>query len=345
MEKPLKPLSEQISDYLIPWKDMDWPLNPDTIFPSEMPVVLEIGFGDGSFLIDIATRFPDRNYIGIELAWDPIQRLFKKIERLGLENVRVLRCDAGQAMTSLFQHATFDEVFINHPDPWPKERHHRRRLLQREFIRAVALSLKAHGTLTIATDHADYAQWISEILESQEELGNTLNETRVSNLDGRIITRYQKKAQEVGIGNHFFVWKRQVPLGAEKPRDRKEDMPNVALNGQVDLDDVFAGFERQNFQERHRDVDVQINLVRAFKQHGESHYMVETMIKEGRLNQQIGVNVLILAGDKITIKTSAIGFPRATWGVKRALWHVSRMVLAKAPHLKIVNSTVGDLLE
>ncbi len=341
----MKALSEQICDYLIPWKNLEWPLDLDALFSRKMPMVLEIGFGDGSFLIDIATRFPERNYVGIELAWDPIQRLFKKIEHLGLSNVKVLRCDAGQAITSLFQTDIFEEVFINHPDPWPKERHHRRRLLQRSFLKEVAASLIKDGQLTIATDHADYASWIAEILESQDELTNTLKETRVPTLEGRIITRYQRKAQEEGIGNHFFVWKRAMDQVEKKPTLRKEDMPNVALRGEVDLEAVFDGFEQLNFQERNQNIEVLINLVRAFKQHGEPHFLVETMIKEGRLNQQVGINVLKLEDGKITVKTSAIGFPRATWGMKRAIWHVARFVLSRAPQLKIVNSTVGDLID
>jgi tRNA (guanine-N7-)-methyltransferase len=341
----LKPVSEQISDYLIPWPQMDWPLDLQSLYPTELPLVLEIGFGDGSFLIDQATRFPERNYVGIELAWDPIQRLFKKIERLGLNNIRVLRCDAQHAIDALFQTETFTEVFINHPDPWPKERHHGRRLLQRGFIKQIAAVLAPECTVTIATDHADYAAWITEILESQDELVNTLSATSVPTLEDRLVTRYQQKAQAVGIGNHFFIWRRAMETVDSTPIRKMEDMPNVALQGTVDLDAVFQDFNRQDFQERHQNVDVMINLVRVFKQHGQDHYFVETRIKEGRFSQQIGVNILLLESEKITIKTSAMGYPRATWGTKRAIWHVSRYLLARAPHLTIVNTTVGNLLD
>lgn len=324
---------------------MDWPLDLQGLFPNDLPLVLEIGFGDGSFLIDQAERFPERNYVGIELAWDPIQRLFKKIERLGFDNVRVLRCDAQLAIDSLFEAECFAEIFINHPDPWPKERHHRRRLLQKGFLAQIAGALTPTGQVTIATDHADYAQWICDILESQSELVNTLPTTSVPTLADRLITRYQQKAQAEGIGNHFFVWRRAVETVKATPIRKLEDMPNVALQGKVDLDAVFEDFNRQDFHERHQNVDAMINLIRVYKQHGEPHYLVETIIKEGRFSQQLGINVLILENEKITIKTSALGYPRSTWGTKRAIWHVSRYILARAPHLTIVNSTVGALLD
>ena len=345
LEMALKPLSEQISDYLIPWKQVDWPLAVQSFFDRQADLVLEVGFGDGAFLIDLATRFPERNYIGIELAWDPIQRLFKRMERQGLNNIRVLRCDAAFALSHVLDNNLFAEIFVNHPDPWPKDRHHRRRLLQREFIRDMACALVPGGQVTIATDHSGYAGWIAEILENQTELANTLPSTSVPSLPGRIVTRYQQKAREAGIGNDFFVWRRAIEDVPAKPQRRIEDMPNVALRGKVNLDDVFADFGPHNFQERHEGIDVLINLARVYRQHGEPHYLVEVMLKEGRFSQQLGINVLVLEDNKVTIKTSAIGFPRATWGVKRAVWHVSRLVLARAPQLRITNSTVGNLLD
>ena len=330
---------------MIPWLELQWPVDPQTYFETTAPLVLEIGFGDGAFLVEEAKANPKHNYLGIEIAWDPIQRLFRRLEREAIGNVRVMRIDGALALQQLLPTSCLKEVFINHPDPWPKERHWSRRLIQKELIADLADCMTPGSPLTIATDHSDYADWIEAVLTSQDRLVTSLPAVKTTVLKDRFVTRYQEKAQALGIGNHFFIYHKADEAAAPRCSQKGGDMPNIALQGQMDLEEIFSHFKACRFQEMHLDVNVVISFVRAYRQTDETHFMVEAMIREGRLSQQVGLLVLQHGNERYTIKASTLGFPKTTWGLKRAVWHLGRFVLAWAPHIEILNTNVGDLLD
>ena len=124
-----RPDSESILAYLVPWRGLAWPLDLDAVFGRSDPVTLEVGFGDGEFLCDLARRHPERDHLGIELAWKPTKRLFRRLDSEGLTNIRVITADAHLIVAELLARHSIDECYINHPDPRRKERHHERRLI------------------------------------------------------------------------------------------------------------------------------------------------------------------------------------------------------------------------
>ena len=341
----MQPFSERIFNYMIPWLNLPWPLDLESVFGRSAELVLEIGFGDGAFLIDQAKREPERNFLGIEVAWEPINRLFKGLEKEGITNVRVIRSDAALVLERVLPPDCLSKIIINHPDPWPKERHWPRRLIQNEFLELLASCTKPGSQLRIATDHADYANWISDKLGSQDYFSNTLSADRVEELEGHLVTRYQSKAQKDGIPNNFFIWERSEKSAPTRSFERTDEMPNVVFKGELDMKSLFEDFESQVHCEKHQNVDTVINLMRAYQQTSEGHWMIEVMVQEGRLCQQVGILVLSLEDSRFTLKPSTIGYPRSTWGVKRALWHVARLLVAKNPNLEVVNSNVGSLLD
>ncbi len=339
----MKALSELILDHMIPWERLSWPLDLDACFPRRAPLAVEIGFGDGAFILDQARRRPDRNHVAIELAWGQVDRLLGKLERSGLDNLRVMNADASLVLERMIQSAAVSEFFINHPDPWPKERHHGRRLIQPALLRELARGLKAGGLVEIATDHADYAAWIGARLEQQHELVSDLGVTEVAELPDRLVTRYQMKARQVGIDNHFFVWRKAGPEAPPIPEERNEEMPNVAFRGRVAMRELLRDFQPLVAHERHKNVDLVIHLIRAFRQADEDHWLVEALVKEGRFHQQIALSVVALEEGRLTVKASSIGYPRPTQGLKRAVWHLARQIKLRAPGLEVDTSTVGPL--
>ncbi|MCA9322105.1 MAG: tRNA (guanosine(46)-N7)-methyltransferase TrmB, partial [Planctomycetes bacterium] len=283
----MRPLSELISDHVVPWEQLPWPLDIAAIFERQAPLVVEIGFGDGAFLEAMVRNDPDRNFLGVELAWDPMQWCFKRLDRLTTRNVRLIRADAAHVLERLLPAQSVSEFVVNHPDPWPKDRHHGRRLVQPRFLELVSECLAPSGRITIATDHADYADWIAERLESQSRLVPELSATRVAELPGRLVTRYQRKAREAGIGNHFFVWTNgHHPARPRKPEE-PGTMPNVTFRGPADASVLLRGFESQNRRELVDGVEIILNFVRAWQLPDEPRWMVETVVKDGRFSQQI----------------------------------------------------------
>ncbi len=126
------------------------------------PLEVDLGCGDGSFLMDMAQQFPDRDFIGVERLLGRVRKVCKKITRRRLENARVLRLDNRYVVEWLLPEASVARLHLLCPDPWPKVRHHRRRLVQVDFLLAVKQVLVPDGEFLFMTDHEDYFRWAEE---------------------------------------------------------------------------------------------------------------------------------------------------------------------------------------
>ena len=143
------------------------------VFGRTAPVVLEIGCGMGETTAAIAAAEPARDFIGIEVHAPGVGALLKHIEAQGLANVRVIRHDAVEVVAAMIPPASLAGVHVYFPDPWPKKRHHKRRLLQPAFVHALAQRLAPGGYLHTATDWEDYALQMLEVLSAEPLLANT----------------------------------------------------------------------------------------------------------------------------------------------------------------------------
>jgi tRNA (guanine-N7-)-methyltransferase len=140
------------------------------VFDRPAPLVVEIGFGNGEALAEMAARESDKNFVGIEVHEPGVGRLLNRIARRGLGNVRVAMHDAVDVLRGQTASASIDELRIYFPDPWPKKRHHKRRLVQPAFVELAADRLADGGLLHLATDWAPYAQWMVEVLDACDAL-------------------------------------------------------------------------------------------------------------------------------------------------------------------------------
>ena len=139
---------------------------------------IDLGCGDGSFLMEMAREYPERDFLGVERLLGRVRKVCKKIRRRGLENARVLRLDSRYVVEWLLPEASVSRLHLLCPDPWPKVRHHRRRLMQVEFLEAVRKALVPGGEFLFMTDHEEYFQWAAgkmaefggfEVLEWEED--------------------------------------------------------------------------------------------------------------------------------------------------------------------------------
>ena len=176
-------------------------LQPEQIFNRYGRRVLEIGFGDGESLAAMAAADPSTDYLGIEVHRPGIGHLLLRAAELQLDNLRVLCADAATVIERQLPDACFDRIQIFFPDPWPKARHHKRRLIQSPFITLLARKMRPAGQLLIATDCADYAHAILDALKTTPELHNTVD----GDGDGfaprpaeRLTTRFERRGQQLG---------------------------------------------------------------------------------------------------------------------------------------------------
>ncbi|MDI3260800.1 MAG: tRNA (guanosine(46)-N7)-methyltransferase TrmB [Sinobacteraceae bacterium] len=174
-------------------------LAPVAVFGRAAPLVLEIGFGNGETLVARAKAEPDKNFLGVEVHRPGVGRLLLSAEALGLENLRTVCHDAAEVLRAALPEASLDEVLIYFPDPWPKKRHHKRRLIQPEFARLLASRLKPDGVLRLATDWADYAEHMRVILNAEPLLRNeSPHGGFVARHAARAATKFERRGQRLG---------------------------------------------------------------------------------------------------------------------------------------------------
>jgi tRNA (guanine-N7-)-methyltransferase len=140
------------------------PVDLDEVFARRAPRVLEIGFGDGEALLSAAANHPEIDYLGVEVHEPGIGHLLILLERARIANVRVVRRDAVEVLGTMLGEASLDAVNLFFPDPWPKKRHHKRRIVQDGFVADIGRVLKPGGILHVATDWEDYASHCREVL-------------------------------------------------------------------------------------------------------------------------------------------------------------------------------------
>lgn len=177
------------------------PLDLDALFGRRAPRILEIGFGMGETTAQIAAANPDKDYLGIEVHTPGVGSLLKQIDEQGLRNLRVIQHDAVEVLQYMIPPASLDGVQIFFPDPWPKKRHHKRRLIQPPLVALVATRLKTGGILHAATDWEDYALQILEVLNGEPTLENTAN-----GFAPRPASRPQTKFEARGLRLGHGVW-------------------------------------------------------------------------------------------------------------------------------------------
>ncbi len=150
----------------------DRALDFDRAFGRRAPRVLEIGFGMGETTAAIAQMRPGDDFLAVDVHSPGVGSLLRRIAELGLANVRIIRHDAVELVAAMIPHASLAGVHVFFPDPWPKKRHHKRRLLKPEFVRELALRLAPNGYLHVATDWETYAHEILETLSAEPLLVN-----------------------------------------------------------------------------------------------------------------------------------------------------------------------------
>jgi tRNA (guanine-N7-)-methyltransferase len=177
---------------------------------TDHPVTLEIGFGNGDTLAEMASQNPDRRFLGIEVHRPGVGHLLQLIEREGLENLRIVSADAVEVLREQIPEASLDTVLVFFPDPWPKKRHHKRRLVQQDFVGLVASRLKPGGRFHLATDWEDYAQQMLVVLEASEGFDNATGPGQFApRPDYRPPTKFERRGQRLGHDVWDLIYRRR----------------------------------------------------------------------------------------------------------------------------------------
>jgi tRNA (guanine-N7-)-methyltransferase len=205
----MTPSQQRALDELWPLFGIDYSasaLDFCAIFGRAAPIVLEIGFGNGDTLVQQATEHPDADFVGIEVHEPGVGHCLLRARDAGVKNLRLIRHDAIEVLGEQIPAGSLSRVNLYFPDPWPKKRHHKRRIVQPSFLNIIAARLQPGGALHIATDWANYAEHIDEIVK---ECGLfDYAEEREHNGD-RPLDRPQTKFERRGLtkGHRIRDWK------------------------------------------------------------------------------------------------------------------------------------------
>ena len=181
-------------------------LNLDSIFGRDVPRVLEIGFGNGESLVEQAVSCPAMDFVGIEVHEPGVGHCLLRVAERGVSNLRLIRHDAVEVLEHQIPDASFHRVNLYFPDPWPKKRHHKRRILQADFLRLLSRKLVPGGSFHIATDWENYAEQIAHVIDSQDCF--TLSERRVHGGDNpldRPVTKFERRGRR--LGHKVWDWR------------------------------------------------------------------------------------------------------------------------------------------
>ncbi|HWP87708.1 MAG TPA: tRNA (guanosine(46)-N7)-methyltransferase TrmB [Burkholderiales bacterium] len=180
----------------------------DHVFGRRAPKILEIGFGMGETTAAIAALHPENDYLGIEVHTPGVGSLLKAIEEEGLTNVRIVQHDAVEVLCHMIGHDTFDGVHVFFPDPWPKKRHHKRRLLQPAFVALLVERMKPGAYLHVATDWQEYAEYVLAVLKNNPLLENTAMDY-APRPAYRPQTKFETRGLKLGHGVWDVIFKRR----------------------------------------------------------------------------------------------------------------------------------------
>ncbi|MFO7881839.1 MAG: tRNA (guanosine(46)-N7)-methyltransferase TrmB [Kosmotogaceae bacterium] len=289
------------------------PINLKKIFPERNQFFLEIGFGNGDFLIEKALSNPKAAFIGIELSLTSVTKLLKKIKELNTDNIAVIMCDAKFAVREFFDE-NLDGIFVNFPCPWPKKRHSQRRLNDISFVVGLLSALNKEGFISVYSDHFNY---INRFKDSIEEFDCFTNINLKTN-PPMINTKYEKKWRNQKKNIFHLSAIKNLNKAVSKIAGG-EEMPHVHLEefSSDRLKDVLD----KTFEEG----EIFFKYIELFQSFNDNKYLLQTITVDDDFEQRFFIIIRKRSNDKWLISLDSYGLPFRTPSVKKAVYYLGEM--------------------
>jgi len=185
-------------------------VDQNAVFGRSAPLVVEVGFGMGQSLVEMAKAEPDKDFIGIEVHTPGVAKLMMMAAELDLPNLKVFEFDAIDVFEKCISEASIDRFQLYFPDPWHKKRHHKRRIVKPEFMDLLAKHVKPGGMVHFATDWENYAEHMMEVVTHSEDFENIAGEEKFSERpDWRPYTKFERRGERLGHGVWDILLKRR----------------------------------------------------------------------------------------------------------------------------------------
>jgi tRNA (guanine-N7-)-methyltransferase len=321
---------------------LPWPADWSAIFGHEesatpRPLILEIGFGYGQYLRHLSKQYPDADVVGVEISNVCLTKAEGAIARGELPNVRVIYSRAETALYHLFTPSSISQVHINFPDPWFKNRHEHRRLMQRDTLDVLASRLQPGATFHLATDIVEYAEMSAELLAETSTLTNLQSTPWTNSIPGRTITKYEKRAIKEGRPNHYFLYQRNDQPALDIPVYKDAPMPHLILDTPLSLEDMRDAFQAEKITED----NIHVNYMHTYL--GGRVLLYEVFVDEPTIEQRVALVLFkreeaseVGSDNEYTLRLGTIGSPRPTQGMHIAVRHLGQQLEKLHPQARIV---------
>lgn len=325
---------------LLPWRRYRFPLAWDNQFPVSGPLHLEIGFGDGRYTVRRAQDAPEERFVGLEISSASLQRGLTNVRRRGLANVKLLKVGAGFGVQHLFAPQTLASITVNFPDPWPKERHEKNRLLQADFFRLAASRLEPGGAVLLATDHPDYLAFA----QAQARMTGLYRLESAEPPAAVFETKYALKWKTMGKPLFYQIF---LTTGAPAPSypslERDALMPHALLTGQLPTHLAFdkqvtpyaGGHVILHEVARSLGTDAAEPDAEQPTAHRSEKWLVRATAEEAELRQQVLVSVRARGAGGLIVGLEPFGDPVVTPVVRGAVHAVTEWLLTLPADLKV----------
>ncbi|HKJ05045.1 MAG TPA: tRNA (guanosine(46)-N7)-methyltransferase TrmB [Geopsychrobacteraceae bacterium] len=191
--------------------------NVTSFFEKEQPLSLEIGCGIGDFIVQLAARHPQRNFVVTDIYNQGCLKTCARVDDAGLTNVRVMRSEARYLMTHLLGAESLQAIYINCPDPWPKKRHRKRRMVNQEFLQLAFHTLQADGEFHFSTDFVDYGISVGELLKAEPGFKNLQSTPYSHDLGDYPVSKYMRRFLEQGQPIYYCRFLRRADYKLQTP--------------------------------------------------------------------------------------------------------------------------------
>jgi tRNA (guanine-N7-)-methyltransferase len=333
-------MSSPVKYRLLRATELPWSTDWREVFHTdeERPLILEIGFGYGQYLRHLSRQYPDANIVGVEISNVSLLKAENAILRGDLPNVRVIFSRAETALHHLFVPQSLDQIHINFPDPWFKNRHGHRRLIQRDTVDAMVSRMKPDAKLFLATDIIEYAEMSAEVFASTPGLSNVLDAPWVNALPNRTTTKYEARAIEEGRTCYYFVYQRNDSPAPDIPVVKDLPMPHIVLRTPLSLQAIHDEFKSSEYHK----AEVNVNFMNIYR--SDKTLLFEAFVDEPTIEQRVGL-VLIKRDEhpeEYTLKLGTIGSPRPTKGMHIAVKHLGEWILGLHPEAHVVQNKLQE---
>lgn len=305
-------------DYLIvPGEIEPYPIAWETMFGRAAPLAVEIGFGNGDFLIDWSLQHPGWNFIGIELSMESMMKLQKNLHQHKIVNTRGIREEAEFALREFFPDNSLRNVLMNFPDPWPKGRHRDRRLLSGNFVHILGVVLENGGQYELVTDQQWYAAHARALFHDSPFFETSCLETDPVRT---VTTRYERKWREMGRSIYRLV-ARKVQNASIHRLLEDSAMPHAFIEKEIHIDSI-----EKLIGEEYIEAETFFVVKAAFSSSDGRGYLLRMITKDGHYKQSFYITVSRHENHRWLVKLDTTFQPYRTPAVKLAVWKIGEIL-------------------